>query len=153
MVEGVSDDVQQDEGGAAKFATPIGGTGCESRVQLLLGQIAQISFCCLLYSAPVRQQVRDRETVFSAPTVERRVLEIVNPAFLAHQDVNQLLPDCRMAEAGDRPAKEFLRRGCRVAKQEIESLVGGGVKFQDSRFSKHGWVSRIISGVLNEAAF
>jgi hypothetical protein len=119
--------VQDDKSRAPEFAAPIHRPRCQRRVELLFREIAQVSLCGLSCSVPGSEEGRHRRAILFAPTVERHVLQGVDPPFLTGEDMDKLFPDRRVAESGDRLVTEFLRHGCNVAEQEIEPFVSCGV--------------------------
>lgn len=127
MVKCVGYYVQQDKSRSPEFAAPIHGTLYQSRVQLLFGETTGVGSGRFSYSLLRILQGGYRLAIFLVPTGESLILQVVDPSFLAGQDVHQLLPNGRMAESGNRLAKEFLRNGCDVAQQEIQPLVRCGV--------------------------
>jgi len=94
---------------------------------MLFGDTTDVGSGRFSYSALRILQGGHRGAIFLAPTGESLVLQVVDPSFLAGQDVHKLLPNGRMAESGNRVVKEFFRNGCDVAQQEIQPLVRCGV--------------------------
>jgi hypothetical protein len=99
VVKCVGYDVQQDKSGTPEFAAPIHGTLGQGRVELLIGEIADVDSCRLSYSVFGGEHVRHGWAVFFVSTGKRFVLQIMDPAFLAGQDMHKLLPNGWMAEA------------------------------------------------------
>ena len=93
VVKRVGYHVEQDKSRTPEFATPIHGTRGKSRVKLLFRETIQISSSCFPYPVFGSQQGCHCRTICFVPTGKSFVLQVVDPAFLAGQDVHKLLPD------------------------------------------------------------
>jgi hypothetical protein len=99
VVKRVGYDMQQDKSGTPGFAAPVHGTLGQGRVELLFREIADVDPCRLSYSFFGDEQIRHCWAVLFVPTVKRFVLQVMDPAFLAGQNMHKLLPNAGMAES------------------------------------------------------
>jgi hypothetical protein len=61
------------------------------------------------------------------PIGKRLVLQIMDPTFLARQDMNKLLPNGGMAESCNVLAVEVIGNGCNMAQKKIQAFMHEGV--------------------------
>src|SRR5215469_14410329 len=93
----VSYHMQEDKSRTAEFPSPIYGAFCQGSVQLLFGERVQIGSSRHSYSFFRDSQCCHRWTIPFVPTGEDLVLQIVNPSFLAAEDMHKLPPNRRVA--------------------------------------------------------
>jgi hypothetical protein len=92
-MECVSYDVQENKGRTAEFAAPICWTLCQCRVELCFVEIAQMRSRRLYCSGFGGSQGRDCGAIFFVPASKGLILQVMDPAFFAGQDVHKLLPN------------------------------------------------------------